>query len=168
MKKKPKKSSQKSGKDVIGATEMVDFPELGWHHVQARVDTGAATSAIHCSRVRLVRQGEQVRLSFYLDVQKGAPKQRFSVSEFKEKTIKNSFGQEERRYVIKTKITLMGRKIRTEFSLADRQKMTYPVLLGRKLLKGRFVVDVSQKNLSSQTQKSRAFEEPDATASTIV
>ncbi|GAB3167097.1 ATP-dependent zinc protease family protein [Telluribacter humicola] len=167
MKKKPKKSSKKQSKDVIGATEIVDFPELGWHDVQARVDTGAATSAIHCSRVRLVRQGEQTRLSFYLDVQKGAPRQRFSVSDFKERTIKNSFGQEERRYIIKTQITLFGRKIRTEFSLADRQKMTYPVLIGRKLLNGRFIVDVSQKNLSSQTKKSSTSEKPDASASTI-
>ncbi|HEV7347622.1 ATP-dependent zinc protease [Telluribacter sp.] len=162
---KPKKSSPKRRKDTLGATEIVDFPELGWHQVQARVDTGAATSSIHCSRVRLVKQGEQLRLSFYLDVQKGAPKQRFSVSDFKEKTIKNSFGQEERRYVIKTQIMLFGRKIRTEFSLADRRTMSYPVLLGRKLLKGKFLVDVSRKNLSSLTKKIKVSGSSEASAS---
>jgi hypothetical protein len=133
-----------SEKKTIGATEIVHFPELGWHAVTARVDTGAATSAIHCSRVKVVEKDGRSQLSFYLDVKKGAPKEAFSVSNFKERRVKNSFGHTEKRYVIKTVIVIAGRKIRTEFSLADRRKMSFPVLLGRKLLRGRFVVDVSQ------------------------
>ena len=38
--------------------------------------------------------------------------------------------------------------IEAEFSLSDRSDMKYPVLIGRKLLKGRFIVDVSRKNVS--------------------
>jgi hypothetical protein len=57
--------------------------------------------------------------------------------------------------VIKTKITIFGKKIRTEFSLANRRKMRYPILLGRKLLNKRFLVDVSQKDLSA-TKRSKA------------
>ncbi len=131
-------------KKIIGATELVHFPELGWKNVVARVDTGAATSAIHCSRVRVIEKDGETRLSFLLDTQKGAPKEAFSVTDFKEKVVKNSFGHTEKRYVIKTVIVIAGRKIRTQFSLADRQKMSFPVLLGRRLLKGRFLVDVSQ------------------------
>jgi hypothetical protein len=52
------------------------------------------------------------------------------------------------RYVIKTKVTLFGKTFKTEFSLADRQQMRYPVLLGRKLLRNRFIVDVSLENVS--------------------
>jgi hypothetical protein len=158
---------KKHGPDIIGAIEEVSFPELGWHQVHARIDTGAATSAIHCSRVRLVKQAGQTRLSFYLDVRKGAPKQRFSVTDFKERIIRNSFGQEESRYIIKTYITLFGRRIRTEFSLADRCSMTYPVLLGRKLLKGRFLVDVSRHYLSSPATDSLAKVDSEASASSI-
>ena len=162
-----KKKVPQKEKAVIGATELVDFPELGWQQVPARVDTGAATSSIHCSRVRLVEKaGEPRRLSFYLDVQKGAPRQPFSVTDFKETTIKNSFGHEERRYVIKTQIVLGKRRIRTEFSLADRRKMSYPVLLGRKLLKGRFLVDVSQKYLVSPSGRSAGTSSEVSTSST--
>ncbi|GAB2785382.1 ATP-dependent zinc protease [Rhabdobacter roseus] len=166
-KKKEIKKVPKKEKELIGATELVDFPELGWQQVPARVDTGAATSSIHCSRVRLVEKaGQPKRLSFYLDVQKGAPRQPFSVTDFEETTIKNSFGHEERRYVIKTQIVLGKRRIRTEFSLADRRKMSYPVLLGRKLLKGRFLVDVSQKYLaSSAARRSLAADAPDSSTS---
>jgi hypothetical protein len=67
---------------------------------------------------------------------------------FKEKKIKSSFGQIEERFVIKTKIKLFDRVIRAEFSLSDRTEMKYPILLGRKLLRNRFIVDVSLYNLS--------------------
>jgi hypothetical protein len=144
--------------EIIGATDIVDLPELGWFDIPVRVDSGAATSSIHCSRVRLIKSGETKQLQFYLDTRKGAPQQSFVVTDFKETLVRNSSGKEEKRYVIKTRITIFGRKIRTEFSLADRRKMRYPILLGRKLLKGRFIIDVSQKDLSAswRVQKHQA------------
>lgn len=135
--------------DIIGATDIVDLPDLGWFDVPVRIDSGATTSSIHCSRVRLIKDGEQPQLCFYLDAKKGAPQQSYTVSDFKETIVRNSSGKEEKRYVIKTKITIFGKKIRTEFSLANRRKMRYPILLGRKLLNKRFLVDVSQKDLSA-------------------
>lgn len=139
----------KQSLDIIGATDIVDLPDLGWFNVPVRIDSGATTSSIHCSRVRLITNGEQPQLCFYLDAKKGAPEQSFTVTDFKETIVRNSSGKEEKRYVIKTKITIFGKKIRTEFSLANRRKMRYPILLGRKLLKKRFLVDVSQKDLSA-------------------
>ena len=136
--------------EVIGATDIVDFPDLGWYHVPVRVDSGANTSSIHCSHVKLIKEDNHTILRFYLDAKKGAPEQSFSVQDFKETVVRNSSGKEEKRYVIKTYIKLFGRKIRTEFSLADRQKMSYPILLGRKLLKNRFIIDVAQKDLSAK------------------
>ncbi|SKC17620.1 ATP-dependent zinc protease family protein [Dyadobacter psychrophilus] len=139
----------KQSLDIIGATDIVDLPDLGWYDVPVRIDSGATTSAIHCSRVRLIKEGDKPQLCFYLDTKKGAPQQSFTVTDFKETIVRNSSGKEEKRYVIKTKITIFGKKIRTEFSLANRRKMRYPILLGRKLLKKRFLVDVSQKDLSA-------------------
>ena len=139
--------------EIIGATDIVDLPDLDWYQVPVRVDSGATTSSIHCSRVQLIKDGDQEILRFYLDAKKGAPQQSFSVHEFKETIVRNSSGKEEKRYVIKTHIRLFGRKIRTEFSLANRRKMKYPILLGRKLLKNRFIIDVSQKDLSAKKQQ---------------
>jgi len=135
--------------EIIGATDIVDLPDLGWYNVPVRVDSGATTSSIHCSRVRLIKAEGGTILRFYLDHKKGAPQQSFSVQQFKEAIVRNSSGKEEKRYVIKTHIKLFGRKINTEFSLANRGKMSYPILLGRKLLKNRFIIDVAQKDLSA-------------------
>lgn len=147
----PLPKSKPRTKLTIGASELVDFPELGWGAVSARVDTGAATSSIHCSKVELIKKGDQTILQFSLDSGHGAPRRTFSVSDFKDTLVKNSFGQIEHRYVIKTPVVVSGKKIITQFSLADRKKMRFPVLLGRKLLKGRFLVDVAHKSALSGT-----------------
>ncbi len=136
--------------EVIGATDYIDLPELDWYHIPVRVDSGATTSSIHCSKVRVVTEGENQLLRFELDAQKGAPHRTITVNHFKETVVRNSSGKEEKRYVIKTMIRIFGRKIRTEFTLANRRKMSYPILLGRKLLRGRFIIDVSQKDLSAK------------------
>ncbi len=58
--------------------------------------------------------------------------------------VENSFGDTERRYSITLRIKLGPKTVRTNFTLAARGKKTYPVLIGRKLLRGRYLVDVSE------------------------
>jgi hypothetical protein len=57
------------------------------------------------------------------------------------------------RYFIKCKIELLGRKIVTEFSLTERKGMRFPILLGRKLLNKRFIIDTSLVNVSQKIEK---------------
>ncbi len=135
-------------KQIIGMTDLVDFPDLGLFDIQAKVDTGAFTSALHCKDVRVIRSGLKRKLSFWLIDKTGLPARKFRSDQFSQRMIKNSFGVAELRYVIQTRIVLFGRTIRAEFTLADREQLKNPVLLGRKLLRNRFLVDVSQKNLS--------------------
>jgi hypothetical protein len=135
-------------RQIIGMTDLVDFPDLGWFDVPAKIDTGAFTSALHCKDIQLVREGERTMLSFWLIDKTGAPSRQFYSDKFSQRMIRNSFGVAEKRYVIETRIVLFGRIIRAEFTLADRERLKNPVLLGRKLLRNRFIVDVSQTNLS--------------------
>ncbi|GAA4405930.1 hypothetical protein GCM10023187_24840 [Nibrella viscosa] len=138
---------------IIGMTDILDFPDLELFNVEAKIDTGAFTSALHCKDVRLERTETDERLSFCVVGQSGDIKKRFYSDNFTQRIIRNSFGVAEKRYVIKTRIVIFGRIINAEFTLADRERMRYPVLLGRKLLRNRFIVDVSQKNLSYQSGK---------------
>lgn len=134
------------------------MPELGLHNVDAKIDTGAYTSSIHCSRIRLKKDtdGHEI-ITFTIPGSKLHEKglQHFKVREYEERKIRSSNGQIQKRYVIKTQIVLFGRKIRAEFSLADRSSMKFPILLGRKLLQGRFIVDVSKKDLSYLEKKNK-------------
>ena len=115
----------------------MDFPELGVWGVQAKIDTGAYSSTLHCHDILI----KEKKLLFKVQGDK-----EHSFSQFTQKKIKNSFGEVEKRYMIKTKIKIAGRVIKSIISLTDRGNMRYPVLIGRKLLKNKFVVDVSLKN----------------------
>ncbi|MGA0557565.1 ATP-dependent zinc protease [Larkinella sp. VNQ87] len=140
-------------RQVIGFSDRIDFPDLGWTDVESKIDTGAYTSALHCTDVKLVSKGDRSQLRFTLMGERGRKKKQFVTDQFQYKTIKNSFGQSEKRFVIKTRVLIMGRLIRAEFSLANRGTMRFPVLLGRKLLRNKFVVDVSLQNVSYQMKQ---------------
>ena len=126
-------------KTIIGSEEFVSFPELGVKVIHARVDTGAATSSLG---VKWIKEEEGVVTCLLPN------KQVVTFDSFKKKVIKSSFGHTEERYVVKILINVLGRKVRTNFTLADRSKMKFPILLGRKLLKGKFIVDIDLKNQS--------------------
>lgn len=135
---------------VIGRQDLIDLPDFGLENVAAKVDTGAYTSAINCSRVKVKKVNGENELTFYLSGSRIHEKKarKFKTTEFKKRKIKSSNGQIEERFVIKTKAIIYGRKYKMEFSLSDRSKMKFPVLLGRRILTDRFIVDVSKKDLS--------------------
>lgn len=149
--KEGKQSSPRSEKKVIGRRELVSFPELDIDEIEAKIDTGAYTSAIHCSDIHeeVMPDGTKVIALDLLDPthpQYNHKKLKFS--EYNLREIKSSFGEVQERYVIRIKIKFFDETFEEEFSLSDRSDMKYPVLIGRKLLKGRFIVDVSRKNLA--------------------
>ncbi len=123
---------------LIGRREYVDFPMLSIVHVEAKIDTGAYTSAIHCKYIEQKKIDGKEWLHFKL-----LDDTVHRVENFTRKHIKNSFGEKEERYIIKTLIRIGKKRILTTVSLSDRENMRYPVLIGRRLLKGKFVVDVS-------------------------
>ena len=141
---------KKIEKRIIGTLDKVDFPEFSLEGVECKIDTGAATSAIHCHEVRVTeKEGEQFLSFRLLDPEHpDYNEKRYQTKHFSLRKIRSSNGQLEDRYVIKTLVVIFGRELKAEFTLADRVKMRYPVLLGKKLLKNKFLVDVARTNLS--------------------
>lgn len=137
-------------KKIIGSTDIIDLPELGLFDIPCKVDTGAQTSSLHCSSVRLIEKDDVVYVCFRLYTSKFGikSKKEFRFAEFKEKKIRSSNGALDFRYSIRTRVIIMGRKYKTDFTLSFRDKMKFPILLGKKLLKNRFIVDVSLNNIS--------------------
>ncbi len=152
---KPKK------RQVLGRRELIDLPALALRGVEAKVDTGAYTSAIHCDEVRLVPDpatGQPVLHVRLLDPGHPATDGRpLAFREFDRRDIRSSNGEVQARFVISTTVRLYGRDFTTEFSLADRSDLRYPVLLGRALLRqGRFVVDVARRDMSAKAERRAA------------
>lgn len=127
---------------VIGRAERVDFPDAGVFSVYAKVDTGAYRSSVWASDIR----EENGVLKFKL-LGPASPQysgQECETTEFETVEIENSFGQKEQRYGVYLRIKVGPKTTRTSFTLADRSVKTYPVLIGRRLLRGRYLVDVSE------------------------
>ncbi len=135
---------------TIGRQDKIDLPELNLSNIDAKVDTGAYTSSINCSRVKVKVIDGVETLTFYISGSRIHEKKAriFSTTVFKQKKIRSSNGITEARYVIQTLVVLFGKKKKIELSLADRSKMKFPILIGRKFLTDKFIVDVGQKNLS--------------------
>ncbi len=150
----------KSSMIIIGRKDKADFPELGLYDIDAKVDTGAYTSAIHCHDIMEVDEVgvSKVRFRLFDPSRPSYNNMELIHSIHAKREIKNSFGQVEERYIIKTKVLLFDELFDIELSLTDRSKMMYPVLIGRKLLSNHFIVDVTQTDLS-YNQKLRGMEE---------
>jgi hypothetical protein len=139
---------------ILGRSDRVDLPGLGLSNIEAKIDTGAWTSSLHCSSAEVV----DGTLEFVL-VDRENPSvtgTKITVKKYTRREIKNSFGKAEMRFVIKTKVRIYNRLILAEFSLSDRDKLRFPVLLGRKILRNRFLIDVSEKNLSFKSKNQGA------------
>jgi len=142
---------RKPKKRTIGRRELVDFPALELYEIEAKVDTGAYTSALHCTDIREEKLEDGtfvIRCKFMDELHPNYNNKAFEFREFALREIKNSFGDVQQRYVIKTDIQVFEKVIHAEFSLSDRSDMRYPVLIGRALLNRHFIVDVSRKNVA--------------------
>jgi len=126
---------------VIGRAEEVSFPGVDLNSVPARIDTGARTSSIWASKA-LAKEGV-LSVVFLGPGQKAYNKDKVHTFEhFSQLKVMSSNGQIQDRYLISLVIKIGNKKIRAKFTLADRSTQVYPVLVGRNVLKGKFVVNV--------------------------
>lgn len=133
-------------KIVIGRTDIADFPDLGFNQVEVKIDTGAYTSSIHCKHIEVV--SGQLQCMFLDEKHPEYSLKTHTFDNFKTIRVKSSNGISQKRYEIVSHIKLYNKIYSISLSLSDRKDMKYPVLLGRKFLNPKFVVDPALTNLS--------------------
>ncbi|NNC95642.1 MAG: peptidase [Chitinophagales bacterium] len=145
-----RKTSVKKEKLIVGRKDKADFPLLRIRNIDVKFDTGAYTSAIHCHYIKeVVKNGKKKIVFRILDPDHSKYHNKlFSASDYRQKVIKNSFGNSETRFVINTEIVIFGNRYPIDLSLSERGNMRNPVLIGRKFIIGKFVIDVSRSNIS--------------------
>ncbi|HWT39755.1 MAG TPA: RimK/LysX family protein, partial [Dongiaceae bacterium] len=134
-------------KPIIGSIEQVQIVSHGDELVLAKIDTGAESSSIWATQV-----SQDSGVLHYVLFGPGSVyysgKVRTS-KRFKVTTVKSSFGHSETRYKVLLEIKIGKHRIKGWFTLADRSRNTYPILLGKSLLKDQFLVDVSMNHVHS-------------------
>jgi len=130
--------------DVIGSTEYVDI--AGFKHIPAKIDTGADTSAIWASEINMAEDGT---LAFALFGPRSPlyTGEILSTTDYVVKTIRSSHGDKQIRYRVKLPLVIGGKSFETTFTLANRSRNNFPVLIGRRTIEGLFLVDVSKSSV---------------------
>jgi hypothetical protein len=111
-------------KKVLGIVEKVKIIGRGEAEALALIDTGAKLSSVDIRLAAEAGIGPVIRTTKIKSASKDTST---------------------RRAVLNATIEIAGKKFRTEVNIADRTKMAFPVLIGRSILEGSFLVD-SEKN----------------------
>lgn len=132
---------------TLGWKEWLGLPGLGIDAVKAKVDTGARTSALHAFEIDELDGGDRLRFLVH-----PLQRDRDTVVEcfadvVDRRTVSDSGGHRELRWVIQTEVTIGPYAWPAEFTLTARDNMLFRVLLGRTAIKGLALVDPSKAYL---------------------
>jgi hypothetical protein len=142
-------------KRVIGWREWVQLPDLGVVEMKAKVDTGADNSSLHAFNVeRIERDGaEYVRFEIHPKQRSKKPTILCEAPLAMEKKVKNPGGRTELRPVIRTRVVVAGEVIEALVNLTSRDEMGFRMLLGRRAVRSRFVIDPGRSYLGPRPSR---------------
>lgn len=126
--------------------------DLELYDLDAKIDTGADSSAIHCDNIE-VDENDLVHFKLLDKVHPSYHGKKMIIPLYKMKRIKSSNGEVQLRPSIKITAMFFGKKYQIVVTLTNRKDMQYPMLIGRKFLNKRFLVDVSGEYLSKKEGK---------------
>jgi hypothetical protein len=152
--------SPESEKLRLGWREWVALPDLGLPAIKAKVDTGARTSALHAHLIEPYQQDGVDMLRFLIHpIQLN---QDFSVEchcpVFDYREVTDSGGHREMRYVIQSRVVIGDAESPIELTLTNRDTMRFRMLLGRRAMENRFVVDPGESYVNGKLPARKLYE----------
>lgn len=147
-----KELKQEKQLGIIGSTEYISIGKLD--KIPAKIDTGADSSSIWASDIKVEEDGT---LTFKLF----APKSPYYTgevlrsNEYTVSVIRSSNGNEQIRYRTTLPIKIDGHAVKAALTLADRSHNNFPILIGRRTISGKFLVDVSKAEVERPHKNKR-------------
>lgn len=142
---------------VIGWREWVSLPDLGVAKIKAKIDTGAATSAIHVSHFRMLnsKKKDSMKVEFRVHPaqQRSHPAIVTRATLLEHRHVRSSVGHLTERPVIKTTLKIGETSWPIELTLVNRDIMSFRMLIGREALKGRYLVNPGRSHLVKKFKK---------------
>ena len=135
-------AKKKREKKVVGWKEQVALPDLKIKSVIAKIDNGANVATIDDADIKFVTRKDVKYIKFTVKKRNNTVRKTSApLAGFKR--IRSSNGDVERRPYIKTDILMDGITKNIELTLTDRGPMDYTMLIGRKALGRRWIVNPS-------------------------
>ena len=135
-------AKKKREKKVVGWKEQVALPDLKIKSVIAKIDTGANLATIDAADIKFVTRKDVKYVKFTVKKRNNTVR-KTSAPLAGLKRIRSSKGDVEKRPYIKTDILMDGITKNIELTLTDRGPMDYTMLIGRKALGRRWIVNPS-------------------------
>lgn len=138
---------------IIGWREWIELPELGIPAVKAKIDTGARTSAIHVFGLEEFEADGRtmVRFGIHPLQRRRDIEQLCAAPVFDHRRVKDSSGHLEKRYVIQTAAVIGTQSWTINLSLTNRDPMMFRMLLGRRAIENRFLIDPGRSYLTGRS-----------------
>lgn len=134
---------------IIGSTEYVSVGRSGsYKNIPAKIDTGADSSSIWASNVKINKNHE---LEFTLFDEKSPYfiDKVIKRKDYKVAIVRSATGEEQLRYRTHLQLKVAGKTINALFNLSDRSRNNFPILIGRRSLTGKFLVDTSLRRVAT-------------------
>jgi hypothetical protein len=140
----------------IGIVEHISVG--GYKDVPAKIDTGADASSVWASKISVDKEGV-LRFTLFGEGSPHYTGKTFKRTDFGVARVKSSNGVSQLRYRTHLTIDISGRRIRVLFYLADRSTQKFSVIIGRRTIAGRFVVDVAKNTDTLQQPRTVGLNE---------
>ncbi|KOY53166.1 ATP-dependent zinc protease [Polaribacter dokdonensis] len=142
---------------TIGRVDKADFPELSLLDIDIKIDSGAYTSSIHCSNIKETSLDGNPFLKFTLldPEHEFYNNKEFTFKNYTSKIVKSSNGIAEQRFMIQTTIFIFNESFPIYLTLSERKDMKFPILIGRKFLNKKFIIDTAKKNISHKLKTNK-------------
>ena len=130
--------------NIIGAVENVYLLPMK-SAFQSRIDTGATSSSLDAEYVKRFERDGKSWVEFKV-VNKTTGEQYVYEKPISRRIKIKRIGENEDRPSVEMDVKMGGETFKAEFTIAEREKFEYQVLVGRNILSGRAIVDVSLSN----------------------
>lgn len=142
-------------KICLGWREWVSLPELGVKAIKAKIDSGAKTSALHASYIRILSRHGKKMAKFIIHPKQDSSQIGISAKAtlIGHKSIKSSIGHTTIRPMIKTILVIGEKRIPIEMTLVNRDLMGFRMLIGRQAIRKGFLIHPGKSFLVSKKRK---------------
>ncbi|NHA69482.1 ATP-dependent zinc protease family protein [Phycicoccus flavus] len=137
---------------LAGWREWVGLPDIGVEWVKAKLDTGARSSAIHAFDLEDFERDGSRWVRFQVRPWQRSDDDAVLVERpvLDVREVRSSSGHSEERLVVETDVSLMGRVVTAEMTLARRDEMGFRMLVGREALRQGYAVDPGRSYLGGR------------------
>ena len=144
-------------KTVIGTNAYVTVEGVS-SPIAAKIDTGADGTSLWASGLRVDAENK-LYFTYFSPASPLYDGKEHARTAYRVVKVTSSMGDSEVRFQIKQKITLGGRAVTVWCTLTDRSTKAYPMLIGKRTLKNRFIVDVSMSEVPESPKEGKSYHE---------